>query len=518
MKLLYIKKFKIFLSIILLLGALSSLKGKSDSPPNIVLILVDDMGWTDLGCYGSSFYETPNIDRLASGGMRFTDGYAASSVCSPTRASLMTGKHPVSTGVTDWIKGRLEMEPRYKRFMKLLPAPFDYNLALKEETLAEALKARGYRTGIFGKWHLGEEESHWPENQGFDVNVGGWKRGAPYYPNYDWRTDTWGEDSGFVSPYKNPRLEDGPDGEYLPDRLTDETIEFMKANDESPFFAYLSFYAVHNPMHAKPEKREKYERKREKLGLNQVDPFVRYLPWMVRHDQPYPNQFKSRVIQSNPVYGGMVESVDENVGRVLDQLETMGLDENTLVIFTSDNGGLSTAEGSPTSNRPLRTGKGWLYEGGIRVPTIFRWTGTIPEKTISDTIMTSADVFPTVMDALGELGTHEGQLDGKSLLPVLKGQEHSLDRESVFWHYPHHSNQGDKPASAIRKGRYKLIEYYESGRVELFDLENDIGETQNLVKELPKRVNELKNELDAWRKSMGAIPPGPENSNYDPGP
>jgi arylsulfatase A-like enzyme len=291
----------------------------------------------------------------------------------------------------------------------------------------------------------------------------------------------------------------------------------MESSDGSPFFAYLSFYSVHNPLHAKPEKREKYERKREQLGLDQIDPFVRHLPWMVRHDQRYPSQFKTRVIQSNPQYAAMVDSIDENVGRLMDFLEDRGMDENTLVIFTSDNGGLSTTAGSPTSIRPLRTGKGWLYEGGIRVPTIFRWKGAIPGQRVNDTVMTSADVFPTVMDAIGKLETLEIDLDGRSLLPVLTGQAGSIDRDAVFWHYPHHSNQGDKPASAIRKGRYKLIAFYESGRLELYDLVEDIGETRNLVDAMPEVAAELKQELDAWREASGAVPPGPGNPDYDPG-
>jgi len=506
----------VLFGLVLLAGSL--LAAAPSERPNVALILVDDLGWMDVGCYGSSFYDTPHIDRLAREGARFTDAYASASVCSPTRAALMTGKHPVRTGVTDWIPGRLASQPRMRRFMKLLPADLEMQLALEETTLAEALAEAGYRTGIFGKWHLGKSEAYWPENQGFDVNNGGWARGSPYYRRYDWRNDLWHGDSGFVSPYKNPRLEDGPEGEYLTDRLTDEAIAFIEASGDEPFFAYIPFYSVHNPLHAKPELLEMYRAKSASRGLDQVDPFVRNLPWMVRHDQRYPDQFKERVMQSNPQYAAMVASVDENIGRLLRVLEERGLEENTLVIFASDNGGLSSSEGSPTSNRPLRAGKGWLYEGGIRVPTIIRWKGVIPPARVSDAVVTSADFFPTILDFAGLEPEGLGPSDGVSLRPLLTGAAKRLDREAVYWHYPHHSNQGDKPAGAIRKGRYKLIEFFETGRRELYDLKTDVGESVDLAASRPDVTRELAAELKRWRQRTGARLPGPENPQYDPGP
>src|SRR5690606_7346832 len=295
-------------------------------------------------CYGSSFYETPNLDQLAREGAQFTDGYAACPVCSPTRASLMTGKWPQRTGVTDYI-GAPQSEG-WKRNTKLLPAEYRTELALEEQTLAEALKAVGYATFFAGKWHLGPE-ARWPEDQGFDVNQGGIDRGGPY------------GGKRYFSPYGNPRLEDGPEGEHLPNRLAEETVKFMEAHREGPFLAVLSFYSVHTPLMAREDLREKYEEKRERLGLKGV--------WGREGERDV------RLEQNHPVYAGMVEAMDLAVGKVLRGVEELGLEEETMVIFTSDNGGLSTSEGWPTSNRPFRAGKGWLYEGGIRVPLIVRW-------------------------------------------------------------------------------------------------------------------------------------------------
>jgi len=478
--------------------------------PNFLFILVDDLGWRDLGCFGSTFYETPNLDRLAGQGMRFTDAYAACPVCSPTRASIMSGKYPARIHLTDWIAGR-QSNPKMHRYMKVLPPEFELQMALEETTIAEALKESGYRTMFSGKWHLGETEEFWPEHQGFDVNKGGWSRGAPYYRKYDPATDSWSGDSGFVSPYKNPRLSDGPVGEYLTDRLADETIRFIEENKSDPFLAYLSFYTVHNPMHGKREVVEKYLAKAKELGLDRVNPWVEGLPWM---EQPAPGQWRDRVIQSHAEYAAMVEALDENVGRVLASLDENGLAGNTVVIFMSDNGGLSTAEGSPTSNRPLRAGKGWLYEGGIREPMMVKWPGVVEPGTVCSEPVISTDFYPTMLEMAGLPLRPEQHLDGVSLVPLLK-RNGSLDRDSLYWHYPHYGNQGDSPGGVIRSGDFKLIERYEDGRLELYNLRTDVGETRDLAGTMPDKAKTLRDRLENWRQSVDAHMPQP-NPNYNP--
>ena len=493
-------------------GAVAPLVAQPEKRPNFVFVLVDDLGWRDLGCFGSTFYETPNLDRLASQGMRFTDAYAACPVCSPTRASIMTGKYPARLRLTDWIPGRQTNE-KMLRYMKVLAPEFNLQMGLDETTLAEALKEGGYRTMFSGKWHLGQTEEFWPEHQGFDINNGGWSRGAPYYRKYDAQTDTWEGDSGYVSPYQNPRLKDGPVGEYLTDRLTDDTIQFIEENKADPFLAYLSFYTVHNPLHGKDAVVEKYRAKARLQGLDRMDPFVTGLPWM---QHPAPGRWRDRVIQSNAEYAAMVEAMDENVGRVMGTLEKNGLTDNTVVIFMADNGGLSTAEGSPTSNLPLRGGKGWLYEGGIREPMIVRWPGVTSPGTVCEEPVTSTDFYPTMLDIAGLPARESQHPDGVSLVPLLKGAK-SLDREAIYWHYPHYSNQGDSPGGVIRSGDYKLVEHYEDNSVQLYNLRNDIGETRDLAQEMPAKAQALGSKLANWRKSVNADMPRP-NPNYDPSP
>ncbi len=483
--------------------------GSRGSGPNFVFVLVDDLGWRDLGCYGSTFHDTPNLDRLATGGVRFTNAYAACPVCSPTRASIMTGKYPARIQLTDWIPGRQNWEEMH-RYMKVLPPKFEHQMALEEVTLAEALKEGGYRTGFAGKWHMGQTEEFWPEHQGFDVNKGGWRAGAPYYRQYDAESDTWSGDSGFVSPYKNPRLEDGPEGEYLTDRLADEAVRFIRENQGDPFLMYLSFYTVHNPLHGKRALVEKYKAKALRQGVDQVASFVTGLPWMERPD---PGLWRERVIQSNAEYAAMVESMDENVGRVLDTLDELGIADNTVVFFMADNGGLTTSEGSPTSNLPLRAGKGWLYEGGIREPMMVRWPGVARPGTVCDVPVTSTDFYPTMLEMAGLPARPEQHADGESLAPLLRGGR--LDREAIYWHYPHYSNQGERPGGAVRSGDFKLIEYYEDMRVELYNLAEDVGETRDLAGAMPQKVEELRADLHAWRESVGASMPQP-NPNYDP--
>ena len=469
-----------FLTLILLMTACQ----KSPEKPNIIFILVDDMGWTDLGCYGSSYYETPYIDQLAAEGMKFTDAYASCPVCSPTRASILTGKYPTRVGITDWIAGRQNNE-KLRSFMKVDPPAFSHQLALDEITLAEAFGDHGYRTAFVGKWHLGPE-GYWPEDQGFDINKGGWTRGSPA--------------GGYFSPYENPRLEDGPQMEYLTDRLTDESINFIESSLDQPFLLYLSFYTVHNPMQAKDELIQQYQQKFENERLADKETFVTGLPWMKRPD---PGLWIERVVHSNPVYAAMINSLDENVGRIMEKLSELDVDKNTVIVFTSDNGGLSTSEGSPTSNLPLRAGKGWLYEGGIREPLIIKWPRTVKPGSISHSLVTSSDFFPTLLEIAGLPLLPEQHLDGLSLVPVLKSKADLSDR-AIFWHYPHYSNQGGYPGSAIRAGDWKLIEYFEDNSLELYNLSEDIGEENNIAGQHPDIVRELQGQLENFRQETGA--------------
>lgn len=452
----------------------------------LVLFIADDLGWADLGCYGSTFHETPNLDRLAREGVRFTDAYAACPVCSPTRASIMTGLWPQRTGVTDYIGA--PAPERWKRNTVLLPAPYADRLARDAPTLAEALRAAGYATFFAGKWHLGPE-GWWPEDRGFDVNMGGIDRGGPY-----------GGDKYF-SPYGNPRLADGPPGEHLPDRLATEAARFIEAQGDRPFFACLSFYSVHTPLMAREDLRRKYEEKRRRLGLAER--------WGREHTRDV------RLVQDHAVYAGMVEAMDLAVGKVLDALDALdarGLARDALVLFTSDNGGLSTSEGWPTSNAPLRGGKGWMYEGGIRVPLLVRWHGVARPGSVVDAPVTSPDIFPTLIEAAGARPAPGRALDGVSLVPLLSGG--ALPDRALFWHYPHYGNQGGAPSAAIRRGRWKLIEWLEDRRVEMFDLAADIGETTDLAREDPARADALLAELDAWQERVGARFPAP-NPEYD---
>ena len=454
-------------------------------PPNIVFFLADDLGQRDLAVYGSSFYETPHLDRLAREGARFTDAYAACPVCSPTRASIMSGMWPQRTGITDYIGAPLKPE-LWQRNTPLRPAPYADRLALDAPTLAKAMKAAGYATFFAGKWHLGPE-GWWPENQGFDHNLGGNERGGPY------------GGKRYFSPYGNPRLTDGPDGEHLPDRLANETANFIAANRDRPFFAYYSFYDVHTPLMARPDLQKKYEEKRARLGLTDK--------WGREGERDV------RLVQEHAIYAAMVEAMDLAVGKVMAKLDELGLRENTIVIFTSDNGGLSTSEGWPTSNLPLRGGKGWMYEGGIREPLIVRWPGVAQPGSVIATPVSSPDYFPTLLEAAGARPTPGQRLDGVSLIPILRGQ--STPERALFWHYPHYGNQGGAPSAAVRRGPWKLIQWFEGDRVELFHLGNDLAETTDLAAREPARVAALKAELAAWQRDVGAKFPIP-NATYDP--
>ncbi len=462
---------------------------KENPKPNVIFILLDDYGYTDLGCYGSKFYETPNIDRLASEGIRFTDAYAACPVSSPTRAALMTGKYPVNTGVTDWIPGRQASAANGLPEDRWLSKPFNLKLDLDEITVAEALQSNGYSTMISGKWHLGEDSVFWPENQGFDINKGGYSKGSPNRSNTS---------NGYFSPYGNPRLEDGPDGEYLTDRQTDEAIKFIEDNKENPFFVYLSFYAVHNPMQGKEGLIEYFRAKADSMGLSEIEPFTTDKEWIKRAPK---GNFKERTIQSYAVYAAMIYSVDENLGKLFEKLKQLEIDNNTIILFTSDNGGLSTSEGSPTTNYPLRAGKGWLYEGGIREPLIIKAPGIIAQPGTSDVPVSTIDFFPTILEMTGTARTN-GAIDGISILPALKSE--NMISRPLFWHYPHYSNQGGDPGSAVRLGNFKLIDNFETGKQELYDLKNDISESKDISAENPVKSKELFDLLNEWRAKTGA--------------
>jgi arylsulfatase A-like enzyme len=478
---------RLLLSTLTVLSCATALLAADAKRPNIVFFLADDLGQRDLGVYGSTFYETPNIDRLAKEGARFTDAYAACPVCSPTRASILTGQWPQRSGITDYIAADDANGPeKWRRNTALLPAPNRDRLALDSPTLAKALKAAGYATFFAGKWHLGPE-GYWPENQGFDINQGGNERGGPYGGRK------------YFSPYGNPRLKDGPEGEHLPDRLASETAKFITANRDRPFLAYFSFYSVHTPLMARADLQAKYEAKRQRLGLE--------AKWGREHER------EVRLVQEHAVYAGMVEAMDLAVGKVLAKLDEVGLRENTIVVFTSDNGGLSTSEGWPTSNLPLRGGKGWMYEGGIRNPLIVRWPAVVAAGRVIDTPVSSPDHYPTLLEAAGVKPAPGQVLDGVSLLPLFRGG--TLPERALFWHYPHYGNQGGAPGAAIRRGNWKLIEWQEDQRVELFDLSRDPGEQNDLARRDPKRADALRAELVAWQKSIPVRFPTP-NPNFKP--
>jgi len=461
--------------------------------PNIIFILIDDLGWRDLTCYGSEFYETPNLDRLAAEGMIFSDAYAACPVCSPTRASILTGKYPATVGVTDWIDWGKRTHPARG---KLIDVPYIDHLPLDETSLASALNEGGYNTWHVGKWHLGGE-AYYPQNHGFDVNVGGCVWGSPA--------------NGYFSPYDIPGFENGPEGEYLTDRLTNEAIRLIENNDDKPFFLNLWYYTVHTPIQAKAEYIEKFESKAKQIGVDQIEPFEIGEPFPSEHKQHL--NVTRRILQSDPVYAAMVYALDENVGRLLETLERTGQAENTIVIFTSDNGGLATAEGSPTCNAPLSQGKGWMYEGGTREPLIFRWPGVVEPGSTCDVPVTSPDFYPTLLEIAGLPLKQEQHVDGVSLLPLLKGAQ-SLEREAIFWHYPHYGNQGGTPGSSIRVGDFKLIHFFEDDRVELYNLRKDLSEDHDLTEKMPVLVKQMKTQLADWRAGVEAkIPqPNPEYS------
>ncbi|MBU2949314.1 sulfatase [Tamlana agarivorans] len=467
-------KIQIYLSGSIFLLLLISCNQKPQTK-NILFILADDYGYNDMSLRNSSFYETPNIDNLAKEGMIFNDGYAACQVCSPSRASIMSGKSAARHGITDWIGAETGEEWRKRnRHNKLLPPDYIHNLPHEYTTLPEALKQEGYKTFFAGKWHLGKEGS-WPEDHGFDVNIGGWTPGSP-----------WG---GYFSPFQNPKLENKEDGENLSMRLANETVKFIRDNKEDNFFAFLSFYAVHGPIQTTQEKWAKYREKAERNGIKDRG-------FEMGHFLPI------RQTQDNPIYAGLVESMDDAVGTVLDALKEMGLDENTIVIFTSDNGGVAAGDNFSTSNQPLRGGKGYQFEGGIREPYFIKvpWLNVANKQ--SNTPVSGTDFYPTILDLLGMELKPEEHADGVSLLPLLMGEE--IENRPLIWHYPHYGNQGGEPSSIIRLGDWKLIHYYEDNRNELYNLRSDLEETHDVSKYHLNLVKELKTNLFDYLEEVGA--------------
>ena len=436
--------------------------------PNLLFILVDDLGWTDVSYNKSDYYETIHIDNLSETSMLFDNAYAASSVCSPTRASIMTGKHPARVNITDWIPG---LDPKNKPLL----GPVDRNeLPLEETTIAEVLRDNNYSTFYSGKWHLGSE-GHYPEDQGFDVNIGGFEKGSPM--------------GGYYSPYKNPRLSDGPEGEYLTDRLTLETIELIRNRDtKKPFAAFLSFYNVHTPIQENKEFIDYY--------VEKLKSYENTSPETVKEGDAI-----TLLNQRNAKYASMVHATDYNVGRIINFLKENNLYENTLIVFTSDNGGLSTLRRvAPTSVYPLRAGKGWLYEGGIRIPQLIKLPKQINKEIISEPVV-SYDLFPTIVNVLN-LNHSVSDIDGVDLTNLFVKKE--IERDFIFWHFPHYHGSLWKPGSALRNKDWKLVELHEENKVELYNLKDDISETVDVSNRFPEITSRLVNKLNEIKIDLGA--------------
>ena len=453
--------------------------------PNIVFILADDLGWRDLSNEGSTYYESPHIDRIAAAGMKFTRGYATCQVCSPSRASILTGKYPPNHGITTWIgdasgkawsgRGRHDSH---------LPAEYDRNLRASEITLAEVLRENGYRTFFAGKWHLGSKGS-WPTDHGFDINKGGWDVGSPR--------------GGFFAPWQNPNLESGPAGESLTLRLGRETANFIETNKDKPFLAYLSFYTVHGPIQTTPKLWEKYRDKAVSAGLAGE----RFL---------FDRRLNVRQVQDCPIYGGMVETMDDAVGIVLRKLDELGLSDNTIVCFTSDNGGVSSGDAYSTSNTPLRGGKGRQWEGGIREPYYINAPGVTKAGSASAVPVNGIDWYPTLLELAGIPVPKKQDVDGVSIVPLLKGG--AIADRPLYWHYPHYGNQGGEPSSIITQDDWKLIYYHEDGRDELYHLTKDPAEKHDLARREPSKAKALRAKLDAWLKSTDAKLPA-KDATFD---
>ena len=487
------------------------LSAQAAQRPNVVFFLVDDLGQRDVGCYGGSFYETPSIDALAQAGVRFDNAYSTCHVCSPSRASIQTGKYPGRTNLTDWLRGRPERD-----YEKLHSAEKLMAIPDEEQTLAETLKAHGYQTAFFGKAHLGKHPKEW----GFDESTFGWYR-SYHYP--------FG--------VRNGNGPDGQEGDYLTDRFTDLAIDFIERNKQRPFYLHMAHFAVHDPIHGRKDLVRKYQKKLAATPKQEGPDYIlepnpdgaalteSELQALAENDNGESHQDKRvwwvKQKQDNVEFAGMVEAMDESLGRIRAKLKELGLEHNTIIIFTSDNGGMAASNqyrgiGHPrpaldsrfsTSNLPLRGAKGWNYEGGVRVPLIVHWPGQLQANTTSRAVVTGTDYYPTLLEMLGLPAMPKQHLDGKSFVPALKGKPY--DRGAIYWHFPHYSNHGyQSPNGAIRLGKYKLLEYFENGTTQLFDLENDIGERRDLSQQQPETTRKLLKMLRDWRKEVDAqMPP-----------
>lgn len=464
--------------------------------PNILFILADDLGWKDLSYAGSQFYESPYIDSLARESIVFTNAYAAAPVSSPSRVSLQTGRYPVRSGITDVLLGRYYYQKSLiDSVCPVLPPEYPIDLPLSETTIAERIKKEGYNTYFVGKWHCSEDSLLYPQYRGYDLNFAGSNRGDV-------------GKNGYFAPYNIPGVEALNKDEYLTDRIGDEAIRMIENNGDNPFFMFLSFYQVHVPLVAKQEKIRYFEEKAVQLGLDTVICYDNKPNWWKK--QPFNNPYRDRLLQSDPVYAAMISIMDENIGKILDTLKKKGLYDNTIIVFTSDNGGLATSEKSPTSNLPLKGGKGHLYEGGIRVPLIVKMNEHYCSAGYSNEVISGIDFFPTFLDIIGEK-SHD--LDGRSFLPVLKDVSKKMPGRAVFWHFPHYPNHGGRPAGAIRYGDYKLIEFFDTGEKELYCLRTDIAEKVNLILTEKQIADRLYIMLKKWQQECGVKIPT-KNSKY----
>ncbi len=447
--------------------------------PNVIFILADDFGYNDVSYMGTKYYETPNIDKLSRESIIFTEGYATGQVCSPSRASIMTGKFTARHGITDWIGAATgEKWANYKKnTTKLLPPDYVRGLPKQDITIAEAMKSSGYKTFFTGKWHLGDKGSY-PEDHGFEINKGGWDKGSP--------------NGGYFSPWVNPSLENKLKGENLSMRLAKETVSFIEHHKDSSFFAFLSFYAVHGPIQTTEDKWTKYRDKAEENGI-------------ADNGYKMERRLPIRQTQDNPIYAGLVESMDDAIGHVLKSLKALGLDKNTIIVFTSDNGGVASGDNYSTSNLPLRGGKGYQWEGGIREPYLIKvpWLETVGKK--SSYPVTGADFYPTILDLTNQTLIPEQHIDGISLKPILEGK--TVSERPLYWHYPHYGNQGGDPTSIIRENKWKLIYYWEDGKTELYNLETDLEEQFDISSKNKDKTEELNNKLHAWLTKVNANKP-----------
>lgn len=455
-----------------LFSQLNELNAEDPEKPNVVMFFIDDLGYMDLGCNGSTGYKTPNIDKLASASVSFSNFYSANPVCSPTRAAMLTGKAPQRLGITQWIN-----------------QPNDLHLPLQEHTIAEAFAENGYQNGYIGKWHVGEKDHQMPTAQGFQwmrcVNRGG-APGSYFFPFKR------KQKSGGIAYWDVPDLDDRKEGDYLTDELTDKAIEFIDAKRDSPFFLCFAHYAVHTPIQAPNDLTAKYKKK------------FASLPKIERPFRSERNEGKTRARQDNPTYAAMIENLDTNVGRVIDHLSKSGLSQNTIIVFTSDNGGLSTTKRvGPTSCHPLRAGKGWTYEGGIRIPTMICWPNKLTPSVCATPGITM-DFYPTLLELAGIPKKPKQHLDGVSLVSALQGSpSDQLSNRFLAWTYPHHHGSQHSPSNAIRMGNWKLIQKTDDAtpnddRLELYNLKDDLSETKNLAKTHPAKANELLGKLTKW--------------------